>query len=139
MKFLKRKWVILLLVPILIFSILFLLRYPILRAIGNYLVSEDPLTEVQAIFVLSGSAYSRGTEASEIYKQGFSKKVIFTGEELSIPGNKTLCIDSISTSELTQQFAISAADFQERLTRGGVVYVGDYDNACVAAPASACS
>ena len=26
---------------------------------------------------------------------------------MSIPGNKTLCIDSISTSELTQQFAIA--------------------------------
>ena len=53
MKFLKRKWLLFLLIPVLIIGLLYLFRYPMMRAIGNYLVSEDPLENVQAIFVLS--------------------------------------------------------------------------------------
>lgn len=108
MKYLKNKWVIFLLLPIFILVLLYLFRFPICRLAGNYLVAEDPLSTVDAVFVLSGSALPRGNEAARIYKLGYSRKIIFTGQELSIPGVPELGIDSVCTSELTQKFAVAA-------------------------------
>ena len=59
--------------------VVFILRYPILRGMGNHLIYEDSLKHVDAIFVLSGQGYERGNEAARLYKQGIANKIVCTG------------------------------------------------------------
>lgn len=68
-----------LLVLLLVF---FLLHVPILRAFGNFLIKEDEMEKVPALFVLSGDAWDRGNEAVRLYKEGFAEKLICTGENV---------------------------------------------------------
>lgn len=53
----------------------------ILREIGNFLIVQDELTQVDAMFVLSGNSFDRGREAAVLYKQGWSPKVVCLGGE----------------------------------------------------------
>ena len=64
---------------IILLGILFLFRVPILHALGNVLICEEPVEKVQAIFVLSGGPLDRGGEAAKLYGAGISKRVICTG------------------------------------------------------------
>lgn len=57
----------------------YLLRAPILRGVGNFLVSEDEINRVDAIFMLSGGPSERAQEAAAIYKRGHTPIVITTG------------------------------------------------------------
>lgn len=59
---------------------LYILRGPILRGIGNFLVVEDEINQVDAAFVLSGGSYERAKEAAKIYKSGQTSLLITTGE-----------------------------------------------------------
>ncbi|MCB9234907.1 MAG: YdcF family protein [Bacteroidia bacterium] len=100
----KRKTLLLLGIPLLILLVLFLFRQPILRAMGNYLIYNDELEPVEAIFVLAGGAKERGTEAARLYHLGISKHLLCTGEEESIPlANGTW----IGMGELTRNFILA--------------------------------
>ena len=66
-----------------ILLLLFLLRIPIFKAMGHYLVKEETPTKVDAIFVLSGSSYERAKEAAKLYELGYSDRIYTTG------GNKS--------------------------------------------------
>lgn len=57
----------------------YLLRYPILRGFGNFLIKEDPINQVDATFVLSGGVYERNKEAVNIYSSGNTPLIITTG------------------------------------------------------------
>ncbi|HMN04598.1 MAG TPA: YdcF family protein [Flavobacteriales bacterium] len=86
--------------------ILFLLRYPILRGAGNFLIKEDPLAQVDAVFVLGGSVYDRGVEAARVHQQGLGDRFIFTGAP--IPNAlEALGIDS-TEAECTRNAAVQA-------------------------------
>lgn len=63
--------------------LLFLLAFhkPILRGVGQYLVVEDPLRKVDAIYVLSGNPGDRGKEAAKLYHQGYAPEVVCLGGE----------------------------------------------------------
>lgn len=50
---------------------------------GNYLIVEDPLKEVDAIFLLGGGPFDRGSEAAKLYKAGYTKKIVCTGGQVS--------------------------------------------------------
>lgn len=53
---------------VLIFGLLYLLKNPILRGFGNYLVVEDTSQSVDASFILSGSVMERSKEAMKTYQ-----------------------------------------------------------------------
>ena len=63
--------------------VLFLLRFPILKGIGSYLVKVDSVEHVDAIYVLGGAPFSRGDYAAELYHKGVAEHIICTGEEIS--------------------------------------------------------
>lgn len=65
------------------FLVIFLLRTPILKGIGNVLIQEDHPVLVDAAFVLSGSAMERSIKAVECYKAGFAPLIIATGSQIS--------------------------------------------------------
>ena len=74
-----------------LFLILFLFRNPILRGIGRYLVSDNPLEQTDAICVLGGNSFERGLEGAAVYAQFPGTLVIATG------GNFPLQIQALDT------------------------------------------
>jgi len=57
-------------------------RRPLMRSIGNFLINEDKLQKVEAIFVLSGGPADRSAEAARILKQGWAARVVCTGSQI---------------------------------------------------------
>jgi uncharacterized SAM-binding protein YcdF (DUF218 family) len=69
-------------VIVLIFALLFLMRVPIMSMMGRYLISEDALQKSDAIFVLGGSSFDRGNEATRLFGQGYATKIVCMGENV---------------------------------------------------------
>jgi len=82
MKFLRRALRTLLILAAL-GLLMFLLRAPLLRGIGQWLIKEDNLQQVDATFVLSGAAEERCTLAADLYQRGFTPLLIPTGEGIN--------------------------------------------------------
>jgi uncharacterized SAM-binding protein YcdF (DUF218 family) len=59
--------------------VLFALRFPILRGLGNALVYENDLERSEVLFVLSGSPYDRGSEAARLFGDGWAQRIVCTG------------------------------------------------------------
>ncbi|MEM7038070.1 MAG: YdcF family protein, partial [Bacteroidota bacterium] len=85
---------------------LFLFRVKILRAMGHFLIVEDPVEQVDAIFVLSGNSFDRGEEAARLYREGFGKPVICLGGETN-PALELFEID-VKTAEMTKRVLLGA-------------------------------
>lgn len=77
-----KKLLIKLGVVLAVLLLLFLLRYPIMRGFGNWLIVEDELQKVEALFVLSGGPLDRGNEAVNIYNKGHVQQIVCTGENI---------------------------------------------------------
>lgn len=58
--------------------LLLLLRVPILQAVGNLLVVWDPVTRTEALVVLSGQAFQRGSAGADAYQRGVAPEVWIT-------------------------------------------------------------
>jgi uncharacterized SAM-binding protein YcdF (DUF218 family) len=58
--------------------VLFLAREPILLAVGDFLVVRDDLQPADVIHVIAGSD-DRTDYAIELYRQGYGKRIFFTG------------------------------------------------------------
>lgn len=102
----KQKAVRRLVVLALVAVLLFLLRWPILRGMGNFLITEDPVAQVDAVFVLGGSVFDRGVEAARVYEQGLGRRFIFTGAP--VPNAlEALGLDS-TEAECTRNAAVEA-------------------------------
>lgn len=91
--------------------LLFLLRVPILRGIGNHLICEDSLKKADVIFVLSGGAFDRGRQAVVLYKKGYAPKIVCTGE--NIPGDFRAmgynCMESLITSTYIKKQGVDSS------------------------------
>jgi uncharacterized SAM-binding protein YcdF (DUF218 family) len=59
-----------------------MLRRPLLRIVGNGLIDEDKLQRSEAIFVLSGNPEARAKEAARLYRSGYFKQMVCTGESV---------------------------------------------------------
>lgn len=94
-QFFHRKRLIRYAIYLSILFVLWLCRYPILRGIGNYLIVEDEIEKVDVIFVLGGASEERSLEAAKLYKEGWSKKIICTGEHI----DKSLLLMDTSLTE----------------------------------------
>lgn len=57
-------------------------RHPLMRFIGNYLIEEDELVRCEAVFMLSGNPEARAKEVLRVYKSGYIKHVVCTGENI---------------------------------------------------------
>src|SRR3972149_1878023 len=74
--------------------------YPfLLKAIGRYLVTEDPLQKADAIVVLAGNGgVARTLEAVRLYQDGYAPKIILTHQILP-KGYEALARLSITVPE----------------------------------------
>jgi uncharacterized SAM-binding protein YcdF (DUF218 family) len=65
-------------------AIVYLARYPLMRAAGNFLVVEDPVAHSDAIIVLGDDNYwgDRATRAAELWRQGDAPVVVASGRRL---------------------------------------------------------
>lgn len=67
---------------ILALLLLYALRRPLLRCVGNVLIDEDELSSCETLFVLSGGPNDRSKEAARLLQQGWAPYVICTGESV---------------------------------------------------------
>src|SRR3990172_1208278 len=86
-----------------VFPLLGLLLYAgypfLLRAIGRYLVTEDPLQKTEAIAVLAGDGgVARTLEAARLYQDGYAPKIILTHQTLP-KGNDALARLGVTVPE----------------------------------------
>jgi uncharacterized SAM-binding protein YcdF (DUF218 family) len=74
------RWLIV--VPLL--ALVIYVSYPyLLRAIGRYLITEDPLQKVEAIVVLAGDGgVARTLEAVRLYQDGYGARIVLTHQAL---------------------------------------------------------
>jgi uncharacterized SAM-binding protein YcdF (DUF218 family) len=87
----RQTWWRVLIILVATLIVLVILRHPILRALGNYLIDESPVENCQAVFVLGGNSYDRGLEALSIYQKGLADRIVCTG------GNIPLVLAAIDT------------------------------------------
>lgn len=74
------------------------MRFALLRSMGNFLITEDPMVHADEVFVLGGAIVDRGIEAAKVYRQGFGERFVFTGapiptalEGLGIDSTEAAC------------------------------------------------
>lgn len=83
-----RRLLIALTLLLLIAVTLYIFRRPELRWFATSLIVEDPVQNVDAMFVLSGGGFDRGNEAAKLIHEGYANRVICTGgnafEELKV-------------------------------------------------------
>ncbi len=95
----KKKYFLLIAASILL--LVFLLRTPILRSFGAFLIYENDLPPaIESIFVLSGGSLDRGNKAYELSNQIPTDSIICTGANVP-PDLKVIFNDSILESDLT--------------------------------------
>ena len=74
-----KRWMFFFGISLVVLLTVYLLRYPILRGFGNFLIKEDALNKADATFVLSGGAYERAKEGANIYESGNTPIIVATG------------------------------------------------------------
>lgn len=103
-KFFHRKRLIRYAIYLCLLFILWLCRYPILRGIGNFLIREDELEQVDAIYILGGASQERSAEGRRLFKEGYSQKLICTGEHAS---EDLKLLDTVLTeAEITKSYLL---------------------------------
>ena len=60
--------------------LIFLLRRPLMLAVGNFLIVSQQPEQADAIYILSGGPDTRGKEGAKLFFTGFSKRIYCTGE-----------------------------------------------------------
>ena len=75
---------IVVLLVLLIFWVLYLVRAPILRSIGEAWIVEDPLERSDAIIILSDDNFyaDRATRAAELFRRGLAPEIVASGRRL---------------------------------------------------------
>lgn len=111
--FYKRLWVKIAASLVLGALLFFMLKVPILQAMGNNLRSEDEPVKTRYLFVLSGGAYDRGHEAARLYKAGLVDTIVCTGENIQ-QNLLALGID-INEAQLTDSALVRFGVPQERI------------------------
>lgn len=79
-------------------------RFAILRAIGGFLIDADATCKADAMYVLGGSPFDRGTEASKVLEQGCVPIAYCTGSSV-MAANKAEGRD-LTEADLTRTAAI---------------------------------
>ena len=74
---------IIFMVGILIVILFNVFHVPILTGIGNILVVDDPLSNADIIYLLTGDVASRPFHAVELYKANYTKTIVLPQHELN--------------------------------------------------------
>lgn len=102
-----------------------MLRLPMLRAMGRFLITESPPAKVDAVFVLGGSVKDRGVEAARVFQQGLGTRFVFTGapvptalDALGIDSTEAACTRNSAVEaglplELTTVMNVGTSTFEE--------------------------
>lgn len=61
---------------------LFTFREPLLRGLGHFLVQNDPRCEAEALYVLGGATFDRGTFAAGLLRKGCAPVAYCTGSNV---------------------------------------------------------
>jgi uncharacterized SAM-binding protein YcdF (DUF218 family) len=56
-------------------GLLYLVRIPLLRGVGSYLIVEDSLERADLIFITGGGPESRPFRAAELYRAGYAPRI----------------------------------------------------------------
>jgi uncharacterized SAM-binding protein YcdF (DUF218 family) len=64
-----------------IILLVFLCRFPLLRSLGNFLITDTTTVHADVAFVLGGAAWDRGREAVRLYKAGVVDRFVCTGSQ----------------------------------------------------------
>jgi|ERR1700674_4651350 len=69
---------------LLICWVLYLVRAPILRSVGERWIVEDPLERSDALIILSGDNFyaDRATRAADLYRRGLAPEIVASGQRL---------------------------------------------------------
>lgn len=70
------------LLMVFLFVMLVVFRNPILVKVGSFLIHEDNVEKVDAMVVLSGSAFERGGKGASLWGQGVANKILCPGGNL---------------------------------------------------------
>jgi uncharacterized SAM-binding protein YcdF (DUF218 family) len=67
-----------------IVAVVYVLREPLLRTVGEFWVVEDPPEKADAIFLLGDDNYEadRATRAAEVYREGWAPRIVASGRFL---------------------------------------------------------
>lgn len=84
----------------------FVFRAPLLRAVGSYLIVEDPLEPADAIFVLGGNPFDRGAAGAQLFSEGWAAVVYSTGG--STPYNLDALQLDYTEAEVTRKRVIDS-------------------------------
>ena len=98
----KRKLIIATAVFLTVLLLLFSFRKPIMRAFADFLIYENELRKVEAMFVLSGGAFDRGNEAVTIFQAGYVNRIICPGQ--NTPYSFRALGLNLTESELTKVY-----------------------------------
>ncbi|MCB9169024.1 MAG: YdcF family protein [Flavobacteriales bacterium] len=82
---------------------LWTLRAPMLRSVGGFLVSEDAVQPVDAVYTLGGASLERGQETARIINTGSAPHVWFTG------ANVPSALEALGICEPEAQVSLDAA------------------------------
>lgn len=81
------------------------LRRPLLTGFANALTVDDPLVEADFIYLLGGDAHIRPVHAAHLYRGGFARQVIITGNaqqpDSTNPVIQLLAIEGVPHSAVT--------------------------------------
>lgn len=78
-----RRWSRVLLFALLTFLCLWIFRFQVLHAIGAFLIRTDSICKADAMYVLGGAPYDRGTHASLLLRNGCTRIAYCTGSNIS--------------------------------------------------------
>ena len=79
MKLIRTKFFIVFACLVMLFSIAYIFRQPLLRSFATALIKEDPMAPADIIVVLSGGSLDRGNNAANIYRSGYAKHIVCPG------------------------------------------------------------
>jgi uncharacterized SAM-binding protein YcdF (DUF218 family) len=82
--------------------LVYALRHPILRGLGDFLVVRDDPSQADVIFLLNGDPNTRPFEAARLFRQGLASQVLIARAEDSplsragvVPNTTDLCIEAL--------------------------------------------
>ena len=81
-KFLLKKSAIFLGTVFIIITLLYVFRGPLLVCMGKFLVVEDPLSNADIIYLLTGEVASRPSHAAKLYRENYTNTIIVPQHEL---------------------------------------------------------
>jgi uncharacterized SAM-binding protein YcdF (DUF218 family) len=87
-------------------ALLWAFRYPVLRGVGNFLITADAIEPSDAVYALGGSPLERGAEAAHLLRAGMAPVAYCTG--LNVPASLQAEGLLITEAEQTRKVALKA-------------------------------